>query len=52
MSDDEFCLYLEMLLALLDTGNTDKAREILRNGIKRIDRGYTSSSKEDEKEEE
>ncbi len=43
---DELCIHFEMLLALLDTGNTEKAKEILRNAIKRIDRGYTSSSEQ------
>lgn len=30
-------MFLEAVLALLDTGNADKAAEVIRNGIKRID---------------
>lgn len=41
---DELCIQYEMLLALLDNGLIEPAKEILKNAIKRIDRGYTSSS--------
>ncbi len=51
MSNQELCTQYELILALLDTDNTEKAKEILRNAIKRIDRGYTDSSKDkDEKD--
>ena len=33
--------------ALLETNNEDKAKEIIRNAIKRIDKGSTSSSKDE-----
>lgn len=44
MSDQKLCLILESILALIETGNADKAAELIRNGIKRIDKGMTNSS--------
>lgn len=44
MGNQELCILLDSILALLDTGNTEKAKEVIKNGIKRIDRGMTSSS--------
>ena len=44
MSNQELCMLLDSILALLETGNIDKAIEVLKNGIKRIDKGMTSSS--------
>ena len=46
MQNQELCILLESILALLETGNSDKAKEIIQNAINRIDRGMTSSSKE------
>lgn len=51
MSNQELCTQYELILALLDTGNVEKAKEILHNAIKRIDRGYTTSSNENENKE-
>ena len=48
MNNQELCILLDSLLALLDTDNAEKAKEVIRNSIKRIDRGYTSSGKEEE----
>ena len=42
----ELCILLDSILALLETDNVEKAKEIIQNAIKRIDRGMTSSSKE------
>ncbi|MGN0612566.1 MAG: hypothetical protein ACI4JB_01570 [Porcipelethomonas sp.] len=39
MSNQELCMLLDSILALIETGNVDKAAEIIRNGIKRIDKG-------------
>ncbi len=51
MSDQVLCTQYELILALLDIGYTEEVKEILRNAIKRIDRGYTDSSKDkDEKD--
>lgn len=44
MNNQELCILLDSILALLETNNTDKAKEVIKNGIKRIDRGMTSSS--------
>ena len=44
MQNQELCILLDSILALLETNNEDKAKEIIRNAIKRIDKGSTSSS--------
>lgn len=44
--NQELCILLDSILALLETDNVEKAKEIIQNAIKRIDRGMTSSSKE------
>lgn len=46
MSNQELCMLLDSILALLETNNTDKAIEVIKNGIKRIDKGTTASSDE------
>lgn len=45
MQNQELCILLDSILALLETNNVEKAKEILKNAINRIDRGMTSSSK-------
>lgn len=47
MQNQELCILLDSILALLETNNEDKAKEIIRNAIMRIDKGSTSSSKEE-----
>ena len=37
MQNQELCILLDSILALLETNNEDKAKEIIRNAIKRID---------------
>ena len=44
MNNQELCILLDSILALLETNNTDKAKEVIKNGIKRIDKSMTSSS--------
>lgn len=44
MNDQELCILLDSILALLETDNTEKAKEVIKNGIRRIDKGMTSSS--------
>ncbi len=44
MGNPELCILLDSILALLETDNTEKAKEVIKNGIQRIDRGMTSSS--------
>lgn len=46
MSGAELCMFLDSILALLETNNTDKAIQVIKNGIKRIDKGTTSSSED------
>lgn len=41
MTTPELCMLLDSILALLETNNTDKAIEVIKNGIKRIDKGTT-----------
>ncbi len=44
MGNPELCILLDSILALLETDNTEKAKEVIKNGIKRIDRGMTSGN--------
>ena len=44
MNNQELCILLDSILALLETDNTEKAKEIIKNSITTIDRGMTSSS--------
>ncbi len=39
----------ELIVALLKSGNSDKAAEILENAIKRIDKGSSDRDNRDEK---
>ncbi len=50
MSNQELCMLLDSILALLETNNTEKAIEVIKNGIKRIDKGQTSSSEDNKTE--
>ena len=36
-------MFLDSILALLETNNTDRAIRIIKNGIKRIDKGMTDT---------
>lgn len=51
MNNQELCILLDSILALLETDNTEKAKEVIRNGIKRIDKGLTSSFDQDNRAE-
>ncbi len=46
MQNQELCILLESILALLETGNVDRAKEILQNAINRMDKESTTSTKE------
>lgn len=46
MQNQELRILLDSILALLETDNVDKAKDVIQNAINRIDRGMTSSSKE------
>ena len=47
MQNQELCILLDSILALLETNNEDKAKEIITNEINRIDNGSTTISKEE-----
>lgn len=51
MSTLELCMFLDSILALLETDNAERAKEVIRNGIKRIDKGSTSNAQNDSKQE-
>ena len=44
MGNPELCILPDSILPLLETDNTEKAKEVIKNGIKRIDRGMASGS--------
>lgn len=46
MQNQELCILLESILALLETGNVDRAKGILQNAINRMDKESTTSTKE------
>lgn len=48
MSNQELCTQYEFIVSMIENGNADKVVEILKNAIKRIDKGETSSSQKDE----
>lgn len=51
MSNQELCMFLDSILALLETDNAERAKEVIRNGIRRIDKGLTSNGQNDSKQE-
>ncbi len=50
MSNQELCLLLDSILALLETNNSERAIEVIRNGIKRIDKGMSQSTRDSNKD--
>lgn len=46
MQNQELCILLDSILALLETDNVEKAKEVIQNAINRIDKGMTTSTKE------
>lgn len=46
MQNQELCILLDSLLALLETNNVEKAKEVIRNAINRIDKGTTASTRD------
>ena len=42
MQNQELCILLDSLLALLETNNTEKAKEVIQNAIKRIDKATSA----------
>lgn len=48
MTNQELCTQYELLVALIESGNTEKAVEILKGAIQRLN-GSTSKSSNDDK---
>lgn len=46
MQNQELCILLDSILALLETDNVEKAKEVIQNAINRIDKGMITSTKE------
>ena len=46
MQNQELCILLDSILALLETDNVDKTKKVIQNAINRIDNGMTTSTKE------
>lgn len=46
MSNQELCTQYELIVSMLESGNTEKVIEILKNAIKRIDKGTANSEQE------
>lgn len=46
MQNQELCILLDSLLALLETDNVEKAKAVIRNAINRIDKETTSSTRD------
>lgn len=45
MSNQELCILLESLLALLETNNHDKAKTVIENAIRRMDKEQKEENK-------
>lgn len=45
MTNQELCILLESLLALLETNNNDKAKTVIENAIRRIDKSQKEESR-------
>lgn len=45
ITNQELCILLESLLALLETNNNDKAKAVIENAIRRIDKGQNEINK-------
>lgn len=43
MSNNELCILLESLLALIETHNYEKAVTVIKNAIRRIDKNVASN---------
>ncbi len=45
MTNQELCILLESLLALLETNNNEKAKTVIENAIRRIDKGQKEENR-------
>lgn len=49
MSNQELCILLESLLALLETHNDEKAVTVIKNAIRRIDKNSADNAGTEQK---
>lgn len=50
MTENELCILLESLLALLETNNDEKAIIVIKNAIQRIDKNALNNIEADKKD--
>lgn len=50
MTNNELCILLESLLALLETNNDEKAIIVIKNAIQRIDKNALNNAEADKKD--
>ncbi len=50
MTNNELCILLESLLALLETNNDEKAIMVIKNAIQRIDKNTANNSNSEKKD--
>lgn len=43
MTNNELCIMLDSLLALLETDNSERAKEVIKNAIQRIDKNAVNN---------
>ena len=48
MTNQELCTQYELLIALIETGNTDRALKILNDAVQRLKGVYPKSSRTDQ----
>lgn len=46
MSNQELCTQYELIVSMLESGKTEEVVKILKKAIKRIDKGETTSDKD------
>lgn len=49
MTNNELCIVLDSLLALLETNNSDRAVTVIKNAIQRIDKNAVNNTENDSK---
>lgn len=49
MTNQELCILLESILALLETNNAKKAVTVIKNAIRRIDKSTTNNTNSEAK---
>ena len=44
MTNNELCILLDSLLALIETNNSDRAVQVIKNAIQRIDKNAVNNT--------